>query len=991
MLRRVAGPFTTLVLCQALAGAGFCAGEGSGISASSVYDARYEAQYAVDGKLDTRWASKASAHNPQWLQVDFDRVVPVNSMAIRWERAYAVEYQIQVSDNGRDWRTLRHVKEGKGGRELLEGLAGAARYLRIHCIKPGPHPLFSIWEIESPDGTLAQALADVGRKAAEAGERAAREARKLLAESLRTQGGSDIVFAVRAPGVDGHWYANFGYYAADVNRKCYRAAGGRLCRLDASTGEVQVIFDDPQGSVRDPQVHYDGVKILFSYLKGGTANYHLYEINADGTGLRQLTDGDCDDIEPTYLPDGGIMFCSSRCNRWVNCWLTPVAVLYRCDADGGNVRMVSANVEHDNTPWVLPDGRVLYMRWEYVDRSQVDYHHLWTMNPDGTGQMVYFGNMHPGIAMLDAKPIPNTRKTVAIFSPGHGQREHMGRVTIVDPASGPDRQASAQTISVAADLRDPYPLDENRFLVAKGAELQLMDAEGRSVTIYRLPEESVRAGMWCHEPRPLVPRPRERVIPSRVNLSEASGRLVLTDVYKGRNMEGVKRGDIRKLLVLETLPKPINYTGGMDPLSYGGTFTLERVLGTVPVEPDGSAYMELPALRGLLFVALDENDMSVKRMQSFLTVQPGELTGCVGCHEQRTHTAPASLRPLAVRRPPSPITPIRGVPEVFDFPRDIQPILDRHCVRCHDYQRQPGARGPECGPRAGGVILTGDRGPMFSHSYYTLTYLGEFADGRDRARSNLPPRTIGAVASPMMKKLTGEHYSVALSSHEIDMIRYWIEVGAPYPGTYAALGSGMIGGYYQNQQVETDRDWPSTRAAGEAIQRRCASCHDGPKVLPRSLSDERGVSFWRPDWSDPRLRLSRHLVFNLTRPEQSLMLLAPLSAKAGGYGTCQQEEKNGDGVAVFASTDDRDYGSILAMCAAGKERLDQIKRFDMPGFRPPDPYLREMVRYGVLDAFPGVNELVNPYAVDQAYWRSQWYRPEGSDRPPQEGIARAAG
>ena len=163
---------------------------------------------------------------------------------------------------------------------------------------------------------------------------------------------------------------------------------------------------------------------------------------------------------------------------------------------------------------------------------------------------------------------------------------------------------------------------------------------------------------------------------SRLDLAKKNGKLLLADVHICRNMEGVKPGEIKKLLILETLPKPINFTGGMDPLTYGGSFTLERIVGTVPVEPDGSAYFEVPALRSLFFVALDENDMSVKRMQSFLTVQPGETMSCVGCHEQRTQ-APPSRDILAMRRKASPVEPVAGVPDVIDFPRDIQPILNR--------------------------------------------------------------------------------------------------------------------------------------------------------------------------------------------------------------------------------------------------------------------------------------------------------------------------
>jgi len=785
--------------------------------------------------------------------------------------------------------------------------------------------------------------------------------RQVLLDLL--EGHEEIVFACRQEGQDGHWYANFGYYAGDNQRKAYRALG-RLCKLNVRTGEVTNLVDDPQGTVRDPQVHYDGRKIVFSYRRGGGDSFHLYEINIDGTGLRQLTDGPYNDIEPTYLADGGILFCSDRCNRWVNCWLTKVAVMYRCDGHGGDIRQISSNSEHENTPWPLPDGRVLYQRWEYVDRSQVHYHHLWTTNPDGTGQMVFYGNMHPGTVMIDAKPIPGTDKVVAVFSPGHGRREHAGEITILSPKRGPDEPAAARRISKEKiyTYRDPYPLSENQFLVAQQASLLLMSDSGVVKLVYRLPEELVKLGVTCHEPRPVITRVRERTIASRAEFKETTGRLILSDVYNGRRMDGVKRGEIKKLLVLETLPMPIHYTGGMDPVSFGGTFTLERVLGTVPVEPDGSAYIELPALRSFFFVALDENDDSVKRMQSFLTVMPGETTSCVGCHEQRTKTPEnrSNMGTLvALKRAPSKIEPIEGIPDVFDFPRDIQPILDRHCVECHDSDRYDG-----------GVNLTGDRGPMFSHSYYTLTYLRQFVDGRDNPESSLAPRSIGSAASPLMKKIAGEHYEVKVSPAEARMIRFWIEAGAPYPGTYGALGSGMIGGYYENRQVNTDFEWAPTKAAGAAIRQRCISCHGGEKIIPVALSDERGVSFWRPDPDDPRLRMTRHLVFNLSLPEKSLMLLAPLAKEAGGHGFCRV-----DGAPVFADRQDPDYRKILAMCREGKRNLEKIKRFDMPGFVPPAGYIGEMKRYGILPEDLPEDAEIDVYAADRKYWQSLWHKP----------------
>ncbi len=307
----------------------------------------------------------------------------------------------------------------------------------------------------------------------------------------------EIVFAVRMPGMDfwdkpGHYYANFGRFAYEGEHPTKPGSlaperafgdGGRLCRLNLRTGEMTVLLEDERGGVRDPQVHYDGRKILFSYRKGGEDEYHLYEIDSDGTGLRQLTDGPYNDFEPTYLPDGEIVFVSSRCNRWVNCWLTEVAVLYRCDADGNNIRMLSSNNEHDNTPAVLPDGRLLYTRWEYVDRSQVHYHHLWTVNPDGTSQMVYYGNMRPGVVMIDAKPVPGTRKVVAGFSPGHGRSEHAGQITMVDVRLGPDEPGFAEPITAGHNYRDPYPLSENWFLAAEEHRVLLIDRQGISWTL----------------------------------------------------------------------------------------------------------------------------------------------------------------------------------------------------------------------------------------------------------------------------------------------------------------------------------------------------------------------------------------------------------------------------------------------------------------------------------------------------------------------------
>ena len=827
-------------------------------------------------------------------------------------------------------------------------------------------------KIISIAATIALALCAAGRASAE----------RPGDDLVRTCGAQDIIFAVRQVDSDGHWYANFGYNIINPARTYYHP-GGRLCRLNLKTDKVTTLLDDEDGGVRDPQVHYDGTKILFSYRKGGQPYYHLYEINTDGTALRQLTDGPFDDVEPTYLPDGDIIFCSTRCNRWVPCYYTQVAVLYRCDGNGQRIRALSANTEQENTPWVLPDGRILYQRWEYVDRSQIGYHHLWTMNPDGTGQMVYFGNLHPNTVMIDAKPVPGTDTVVASFSPGHGRNEHAGAVTIIEPNAGPDAARNARPISRGNDFRDPYPLSQNLFLAAQGTRIVLLDTTGRTRPLYNLPDEWRRGRMMVHEPRPLRARPREQIVPSKVDLAQAAGRVVLENAHVGRRMEGVEPGQIAELLVLEILPKPYNMFSGMEPLSYGGTFLLERILGTVPVEADGSAYMELPAMRPLFFVALDSQGMPVKRMQSFLTLQPGEELGCVGCHEHRVQ-APLSGAPLmAMRRKPSSIRPIEGVPDIFDFPRDIQPILDRHCVACHDY-----AASERGGPMAGGVVLSGDRGPMFSHSYYMLTICAQISDGRNLRKSNYPPRALGSSASPVMTLLDGSHYDANLTPHERTMVRLWIDSGAAYPGTYAALGTGMIGHYARGRIDRQDLGWPSVKAGRQVLKTRCAACHVKESSLPESPSDNRRLVPWaegtmnrlaggKSQRNHPAFRYSRHILYNLSRPEKSLLLLAPLSKEAGGYGICKGKRADtASAAAVFRGTDDSDYRLLLRAVQDAGKYLKGIKRFDMPGFRPRHEYVREMKRYGLLaESFDPATGPIDVYQTDRAYWQSLWYQP----------------
>ena len=222
-------------------------------------------------------------------------------------------------------------------------------------------------------------------RAAETAKPASAGAGVLVDKALQAMGGAEeIVFVIRDLSSAYQWYATFGEYA-DEEKHIYPTGGSRMCKLNLRTRRLTVLMEDALGGFRDPRVHYDGGKILFSYRKGSTHHYHLCEVNVDGSGFRQLTFGDCDDIDPEYLPDGGIVFASSRCNRFVACNRVPAAIIYRMDADGGNIRRLSANTISEDRPAVLPDGRIIYTRWDYTDRDPEKFRDLWVHEPRWNG------------------------------------------------------------------------------------------------------------------------------------------------------------------------------------------------------------------------------------------------------------------------------------------------------------------------------------------------------------------------------------------------------------------------------------------------------------------------------------------------------------------------------------------------------------------------------------------------------------------------------
>jgi len=845
---------------------------------------------------------------------------------------------------------------------------------------------------------------------------AAKKKPSMLGSFLDAGMPEEILFAVRKPSIDGHWYASIAYYSTDQCRTTFPMnSGGQLCIYNVKTKKLRTIFEDPEGNIRDPQIHYDAKKLVFAYLPKGKRHYSLYEINIDGTGLKQLTgQGEdvspgmedyktysppgWDDFEPTYLPDDQIIFCSTRANRYVQCWMTQVGTLHKCDADGNNIRMLSANVEQDNTPWVLDNGQVAYMRWEYVDRYHLGYHHLWSMNPDGTRQMVLYGNQVNHGVILAPKPVPNSPKLVVTWSPRHGRREHYGRTALIDPRLGPDDPNGVQYISKGDIHCDPWAFSENHFLVANKTTMELMNAQGQTEVLYKLPDELAKAGFWIGEPRPLMRRDREPILVDETKPSLDHGTLALANIYAGRKMKDLAPGTVKNLLIYEVLPAPVNYAGAMSEMSAGGTFSVERLIGTVPVSREGSACFKLPPVRSFLFLAMDEKGHCVKRMHSFTSVMPGETTTCIGCHEQRTEAPSAEDRAELARvlrtRPVDPV-PVAGVPEIFDFLRDVQPILDKHCLECHNHDREEG-----------GFNISGHWGPLYPLGYIQMSWRQLFGDNRiilpysEHSKSNFEPYQIGTGSSRLLKLIEEGHEGVNMPEAEQKIVRHWLDAGANHAGTYAVNSHGTIGFYEHSVNVRNDKDWPETKALLDVMTRRCDGCHapteKDKKIGTYKLPAHFYATYYPPEkfqknmyvartMSEDGGRFNRHLIYNLSYPEMSKAARAPLAKDAGGLGVCQAKS----GKQVFKDKNDPDYKAIVAAVARGRKHiLQENNRFCMINpspnngpdcpvqFVPRRDYVREMIRYGVLPVDHDFNASLDPFELDKAYWKTFWYTPK---------------
>jgi hypothetical protein len=603
---------------------------------------------------------------------------------------------------------------------------------------------------------------------------------------------------------------------------------------------------------------YDGTRIVFGWKERIGVGFRIWEVRIDGTGLRQLTfppedeqariekyrldwwksyTHHTDDMHPCYLPDGGICFVSSRCEYGILCdgpdKLTST-VLYRMDADGGNLEKLSNNSVSESAPSVMNDGRVVYTRWEYVDNGTVSNKALWAIRPDGTGSeeilgtnitfpsVFNVGRAVPGsnhlfvaigaphmplgvgtLMLVDTQYDRRTGEGVCYVTPEVDTRHQWGWDNVPGGATKPippqmqaGRDGRGNTDRGPLYM-DPYPLSRSQFLVAFNPRdkwnvenaygLYLIGTQGNKSLLHRDAEFS------CWMPIPVRRRQRPPVVTSMVDSQLAEqglARVVVADVHRG--LDGVEPGTIKYIRVNEHVPRPWASRRFWDGDVYDQQHSvvtcnthlgLKIQHGVVPVEEDGSAHFLVQADTNIFFQALDEEYIEVQRERTFVNYRPGELRSCVGCHEKAKDNSDAATPrlPLALRRPPSVPGPQPGEqsgarPLAYEV--DVQPVWDRHCVSCH---------GPE--KKEGNIDLSGERTALFNRSYESILarrLIQVIGENHPKAGNNhyLPPYSLGTYASELYKYLGEDHYGVKLPPEDRIRVTTWIDSNGQYHGSY---------------------------------------------------------------------------------------------------------------------------------------------------------------------------------------------------------------
>lgn len=572
-----------------------------------------------------------------------------------------------------------------------------------------------------------------------------------------------------------------------------------ICKLSNLQGDVKLtsVFKTKRGApVKDVDLHWNTEKMLFSSV-GENNRWHVYEMDMQTNQVTRLTTDEHDDIDffdACYLPDGRIVLASTAGYVAVPCigGGAPTSDLYLLDPKTDKLRQLNFGQDCDWNPVILNNGKVCYLRWEYTDNSHYFTRILMQMNPDGTAKKEYYGSgsYFPN-SLFDARPIPGSSNEFIGVISGHHGIARSGRLLIFDPKKGrKEADGVVQEIpgfgkEVEPIIKDqlvngvwpqfltPYPINEDYFLVSAklGPDalwgIYMVDRFDNMVLVHNAEGEAY-AEPFIIEKRKVPP-----VIPDKVNLADKNSTVYIADIYEGQGLKGIPRGTVEKLRVY-AYQYGYNKVGGHDLIAFEGGWDVKRIMGTVPVEKDGSVMFKIPANTPIAIHPLDEEGAAVQLMRSWMTGMPGEVVSCVGCHESQ-NMVPKAKFTTASRKKPSEITPWYGPTRPMAYETELKPVIDKKCVACHNGIETDRPDFASNKPAYNG----------FSESYMALNpYVRR--PGCESDFHTLDPMDFHSNTSELVQMLKKGHHNVKLDAEEWDRLITWIDMNVPYHGEYTA-------------------------------------------------------------------------------------------------------------------------------------------------------------------------------------------------------------
>ena len=595
----------------------------------------------------------------------------------------------------------------------------------------------------------------------------------------------------------------------DVKRQGLTNEIAVMTRLRSAPSITPLHKAAPGTYVGDLQLHWDARRLMFTG-ENEKGLHRVYELDIEAPGQVKefpfIPDDDVDDYAGCWLADDSVLFLSNATFIGVPCVVgsSYVAALYRWYPADGRIRRLTFDQDHNWYPTQLQDGRVMYLRWEYSGIVHYVSRILFTMNPDGTGQRELYGsNSYWPNAMFYARPVPDDPHRFTAIVTGHHGVPRMGELILFDPTRGrretqgvvqriPGRGTPVEPI-VKDNLADdswpkflhPWPLGGGYVLTACKPDptalwgLYLADTFDNLTLIYEEPGQAIL------EPVPLQPRPRPARLQDHVKTDETKGRVKVTDIYAGPGLAGVPRGTVKNLRLISYSFAYRGMGSETDRVGFDGPWDVVRIMGTVPVEDDGSAYFEVPANTPVSLQPLDAQGRALQLMRSWLTVMPGELQSCSGCHEPQNSGSGPLARVRAMEREPSPITPWHGPERGVSFNREVQPVLDRYCIRCHD-----GTSGrPDFRLRPSVSIKTKDVYYINANNLFPPAYLSLCSFIRSQTQegdNNLQtPCNFHVSTTELFQILEAGHHGVRLDAESWDRLTTWIDMNRPNHGNWS--------------------------------------------------------------------------------------------------------------------------------------------------------------------------------------------------------------